>query len=98
MLVRKLTDQFEVFEQIISSPNFLLILVGAIIWLIAPFTLLLAPLVSAAGFGLTIIATAQAAMSRPIASALPGFLIGGLIYVIGPFIALIPLIFQLSRI
>jgi uncharacterized protein YacL len=92
MLVRKLSDQREVFEQIISSPNFLLILVGAIIWLIAPFTLLLAPLVSAAGFALTIIATAQAAMSRPISSALPGLLIGGLIYVIGPFIALIPII------
>lgn len=89
--MRKLSDQREVFEQIWTSPNFLLILVGAVIWLIAPLTLLLAPLVSACGFALTIIATAQAAMSRPISAALPGLLIGGLIYVIAPFTLLIPL-------
>jgi uncharacterized protein YacL len=92
MLVRKLSDQREVFEQIISSPNFLLILIGALIWYLGTYALLLAPLVTVAGFGLTIIATAQAAMSRPISSALPGLLIGGLIYVIGPFIAFIPFV------
>lgn len=45
-----------------------------------------------AGFALTIIATAQAAMSSPVSSALPGLLIGGLIYVIGIYIVIIPII------
>ncbi len=31
-------------------------------------------------------------MSRPITSALPGLLIGGLIYVIGPFLGFIPFV------
>ena len=92
ILVRKLSDQREVFEQIWTSPNFLLILVGAVIWLLGYFVWFVEPFFVVAGFGLTIIATAQAAMSRPISSALPGLLIGGAIYVIGAYIALIPLV------
>ena len=90
--MRKLSDQLEVFEQITSSPNFLLILVGAAIWLLGYYVWFIGPFFAVAGFGLTIIATSQAAMSRPISSALPGFFLGGAIYVIGSYIALIPLV------
>ena len=81
--MRILSDQLEVFEQIKSSPNFLLILVGAVIWFIGYFTWVFMPLFVVPGFALTIIATAQAAMSRPISSALPGLLVGGLIQIGG---------------
>lgn len=92
MLVRKLSENLEVFEQITSSPNFLLILIGAVIWLLGSYVWFIGPLFTVAGFGLTVIATSQAAMSRPISSALPGFFVGGAIYVIGLYIALIPLV------
>lgn len=81
--MRTLSDQLEVFEQIKSSPNFLLILVGAVIWFIGYFTWVFMPIFVVPGFALTIIATAQAAMSRPISSALPGLLVGGLIQIGG---------------
>jgi hypothetical protein len=87
-----LSDQLEVFEQITSSPNFLLILVGAAIWLLGSFVWFVGPFFTVAGFALTIIATAQAAMSSPVSSALPGLLIGGLIYVIGIYIIIIPIV------
>ena len=90
--MRKLSDQLEVFEQITSSSNFLLILVGATIWFLGSYVWVIGPFFTVAGFGLTIIATSQAAMSRPISSALPGFFLGGAIYVIGLYIALIPLV------
>lgn len=80
--MRKLSDQpLEVFEQIVSSQNFLLILVGAVIWLLGFFMGIIAPFFTVPGFALTVIATAQAVMSRPISSALPGLLLGGLIQI-----------------
>jgi hypothetical protein len=43
------------------------------------------------GFGLTTIATVQAAMTKPVTSAFPGLLLGGLVQVIGYLVLLIPI-------
>lgn len=85
--MRTVSDQpLEVFEQISSSQNFLLILVGAAIWFLGYYVWFVAPFFIVAGFALTVIATAQAAMSRPISSAIPGLLLGGLIQIIGYYV------------
>lgn len=90
--MRTLSDQLEVFEQITSSPNFLLILVGAAIWFIGYFAWLVSPLITVSGFALTLVATAQASMSRPITFALPGFLLGGIIQIAGYYILTVPIV------
>jgi hypothetical protein len=75
-----------VIQQVLTSQNFFMILLGAIIWfvgLITPFFLIIGPLIIVSGFGLTMIATVQAAMTKPVTSALPGLLLGGLIQLIG---------------
>ncbi len=93
MLVRTLSDQpLEVFKQIATSSNFLLILVGAAIWFLGYYIPFIGPFFTVAGFALTIIAAAQAAMSRPISSVLPGLLIGGLIQIVGYYIVLVPVV------
>ncbi|MFX1483790.1 MAG: hypothetical protein ACFFCP_11460 [Promethearchaeota archaeon] len=81
-----MSDQLEIFEQITSSPNFLLILVGGAIWYIGYLVQIIGIFIQAAGFGLTIIASAEAAMNRTVSSVLPGLLIGGLIYIIGYYL------------
>ncbi len=92
-LVRTLSEQpIEVFKQISTSSNFLLILVGAVFWILGYYVPFIGPFFMVAGFGLTIIATAQAAMSRPVSSVLPGLLIGGLIQLIGYYIVFIPVV------
>ncbi len=92
-LVRTLSDQpLEVFKQISTSQNFLLILVGAVFWILGYIVWFIGPFFMVAGFALTIIATAQAAMSRPVSSVLPGLLIGGLIQIVGYYILLIPVV------
>jgi hypothetical protein len=82
----------EVFEQLTTSPNFLMIFIGAIIWLIGFYILPIGRLFTIVGFGLTTIATVQAAMTKPVTSALPGLLIGGLIQLIGYIISIVFLI------
>ena len=91
--MRTLNDQpLEVFKQITTSQNFLLILVGAVFWLLGYYVWFIGPFFTVAGFALTVIATAQAAMSRPVTSVLPGLLMGGLIQIVGYYILLIPLV------
>ena len=91
--MRTLSDQpLEVFKQITTSQNFLLILVGAVFWILGFFVPFIGPFFTVPGFALTIIATAQAAMSRPVSSVLPGLLIGGLIQLVGYYILLIPVV------
>ena len=74
-----------------SSPNFLMIVIGAIIWLLGAFIPFIGFFFTIAGFGLTTIATVQAAMTKPVTSAFPGLLLGGLIQVIGYLILFIPI-------
>lgn len=82
-------------EQVTSAPNFLMIVIGAVIWLVGLYTpvlLIIGPLIVVCGFGLTLITTVQAAMTKPVTSAFPGLLLGGLIQVIGYYIIWIPLV------
>ena len=81
----------EMIEQVTSSPNFLLIVIGAVIWILGMYIPFIGFLLTVSGFGLTTIATVQAAMTKPVTSAFPGLLLGGLIQVIGYLILLIPL-------
>lgn len=77
----------EVIEQVISSQNFVMIIIGALVWLIGLYIPIIGPLIVVCGFGLTTIATIQAAMMKPVTSAFPGLLLGGLIQVIGYYLA-----------
>lgn len=77
----------EVIQQVTSAPNFLMIVIGAVIWLLGFFIPFIGPLFIVAGFGLTTIATIQAAMTKPVTSALPGLLLGGIIQLIGYYFA-----------
>ncbi len=84
----------EVIGQVVSSQNFVMMVIGAAIWLLGLYTpvfLLIGPLIRVCGFGLTVIATVQAAMTKPVTSAFPGLLIGGAVLVIGYYIGWIPL-------
>jgi hypothetical protein len=82
---------FEVIEQVTSSQNFLMIVIGAVIWILGSFIPFIGFLFTISGFGLTTIATVQAAMTKPVTSAFPGLLLGGLIQVIGYLVLLIPI-------
>ena len=82
----------EVIEQVTSSPNFLMIVIGAVIWLLGFFIPFIGPLIIVAGFGLTTIATIQAAMVKPVTSAFPGLLLGGLIQLIGYYVGWVILV------
>jgi len=81
----------EVIGQVISSQNFLMIVIGAVIWILGSFIPFIGFLFTISGFGLTTIATVQAAMTKPVTSAFPGLLLGGLIQVIGYLILMIPI-------
>lgn len=81
----------EVIEQVISSQNFVMMVIGAAVWLLGLYIPFIGPLVVVCGFGLTVISTVQAAMTKPVTSAFPGLLIGGAIQVIGYYIDLIPI-------
>lgn len=75
------------FEEIASDPNFLLILVGAVIWFIGYFAGLLSPLFFSTGFALVCFSAALTSLSRPVATAWPGMLLGGLLQVIGYYLS-----------
>ncbi|MHA3965017.1 MAG: hypothetical protein AM325_015930 [Candidatus Thorarchaeota archaeon SMTZ1-45] len=81
----------EVIGQVTSSSNFLMIVFGAVIWILGSFIPFIGFFFTIAGFGLTTIATVQAAMTKPVTSAFPGLLLGGLVQVIGYLILFIPI-------
>lgn len=81
----------EMIEQVTSTPNFLMIVIGALIWIAGAYIPFIGFLFTICGFGLTTIATVQAAMTKPVTSAFPGLLLGGVVQVIGYLILFIPL-------
>jgi hypothetical protein len=92
LLVRKMSDKpIAIIEQVISSQNFLMLVIGAIIWILGSFVPFIGFLFTIAGFGLTTIVTIQAAMTKPVTSAFPGLLLGGIVQVIGYLILFIPI-------
>jgi hypothetical protein len=62
-----------------------------VIWILGAFIPFIGFLFTICGFGLTTIATVQAAMTRPVTSAFPGLLFGGVVQVIGYLILMIPI-------
>ncbi|MHA2241680.1 MAG: hypothetical protein ACXABZ_13830 [Candidatus Thorarchaeota archaeon] len=81
------------FDEIRGDPNFIWILLGGALWLLGSFAWLLAPPMITAGFALTVSASAVTAQKRSITNAWPAMLAGGIIYMIGLYIAiLVPII------
>ena len=80
------------FEEIASDPNFLLILLGAAIWFLGFYVGFISGLFLTTGFALVCFAAAITSLSRPIASAWPGLLLGGLVQLIGYYLAFIPIV------
>ncbi|MHA1936198.1 MAG: hypothetical protein ACW97A_13050 [Candidatus Thorarchaeota archaeon] len=81
------------FDEIRGDPNFIWILLGGLLWLLGTYAWLLAPPMITAGFALTCSASAVTAQKRSIANAWPAMLAGGIIYMIGLYIAiLVPII------
>lgn len=76
------------FEEIASDPNFIMILVGAVIWFIGSYVSIFNPLFTTAGFALVCFSAALTSLSRPVTSAWPGMLLGGLLQVIGYYLAI----------
>jgi hypothetical protein len=75
------------FQEIASDPNFLMILVGAAIWFIGSYVGIFSPLFATTGFALVCFSAALTSLSRPVASAWPGMLLGGLLQVIGYYLS-----------
>ena len=76
--------------EIASDPNFLMILAGGIIWYLGYYVLFLGGIFFTTGFILVCFSAALTSLSRPVALAWPGLLLGGLLQIIGYFILLIP--------
>ncbi len=74
------------FDDVARDPNFLLIIIGAIIWVAGGFIPLIGPFIETGGFVLTIFATASTAAVRPTTGAWPGLLLGSLLYIIGLYL------------
>ncbi len=85
-------NRLEVFEQVISSQNILMIVIGAIIWYLGYYVPFIGPFFTVSGFGLICILTVQSAMTRPVNVAFPGLLLGGLIQIIGYYMLFIPIV------
>ena len=77
-------------REIASDPNFLMILAGAIIWYMGYYVLFFGGLFLTTGFILVCFSAALTSLSRPVALAWPGLLLGGLLQIVGYFIFFIP--------
>jgi len=77
-------------REIASDPNFLMILAGAIIWYFGYYVLFFGGIFLTTGFILVCFSAALTSLSRPVALAWPGLLLGGLLQIVGYFISFIP--------
>jgi len=78
------------FEQVTNDPNFLMILIGAIIWYVGFYTPFIGGLLISTGFVLVCFAAALNAVRRAVDIAWRGLLLGGLIQVIGYYLGWVP--------
>ena len=83
-MVEELTTPF---EEMASDKNILMILAGAVIWFIGYYALFIGPLFVTTGFALVCFSASLTSLSRPVASAWPGMLLGGLIQLVGYYLA-----------
>ncbi|MHA2020477.1 MAG: hypothetical protein ACW96N_02100 [Candidatus Thorarchaeota archaeon] len=74
------------FDNVVRDPNFLMIVLGAIVWFLGSYAPFIGPFLVVGGFVLTIFATASTAAVRPTTGAWPGLLIGSLLYLIGLYL------------
>lgn len=74
------------FTEITSDSSFLMILAGAAIWYIGYYIWYIGPLFSTSGFALVCFACAITALKRPVITAWPGMLLGGLVMIIGNYL------------
>jgi len=77
---------------IAKDPNFLMILAGAIIWYLGYYVLFFGGIFYTTGFVLVCFSAALTSLSRPVALAWPGLLLGALLQIIGYSILFIPFI------
>jgi len=77
-------------NEIASDPNFLMILAGAIIWYVGYYVLFFGGILLTTGFVLVCFSAALTSLSRPVALAWPGLLLGALLQIIGYLIFFIP--------
>ncbi|MHA1862778.1 MAG: hypothetical protein ACTSWA_03335, partial [Candidatus Thorarchaeota archaeon] len=80
------------FNEIASDPNFLMILAGAFIWFLGFYIPFISPLFLSTGFVLVCFSAAITSLKRPVALAWPGLLIGGLLQIVGYYLAWIPVL------
>ena len=78
--------------QLTKDPNFGLIVVGAIIWMLGMYIPFIGPFLLVAGFAMAASAIAISSLKRPTDKAIFGLLIGGIIQLIGYYIVLVPFI------
>lgn len=74
-------------DQLLSDPSFLMMLAGAAIWFIGVYIWFIGPLFRVTGFALVCFSCATTALKRPVATAWPGMLLGGLVMVIGDYLS-----------
>jgi hypothetical protein len=80
------------FDDVARDPNFLAIILGAALWLLGAYIPLIGPFFVAAGFVVTVFATASTAAIRPTNGAWPGLMIGAVVYLVGLFMPWVPLV------
>lgn len=80
------------FDDVVRDPNFLVILLGAAVWLIGAYLPLIGPFFVTAGFVVTVFATASTASIRPSNGAWLGLMIGALMYLVGLYLPWVPLL------
>jgi hypothetical protein len=74
-------------DQFTSDPSFLMMLAGAAIWFMGYYLFWLSPLFRTSGFALVCFACATNALKRPVGTAWPGMLLGGLVMIIGDYLS-----------
>ena len=80
------------FKELAKDPNFILIVIGAVVWFVAPYIPLISPLFFTAGFVITCLATAASALKRPATMTWPGLILGAIIHLVGQFLGFIPVL------
>ncbi len=83
-------------KSIVLDMNFLMMLVGALIWLLGYYLDFLNGLFRSTGFVLVCFYAAITSLKRPATLAWPGLLFGGLLQIIGYYVLYFPVISVLS--
>jgi len=83
-------------KSIVLDLNFLMMLVGALIWFLGYYVSFLGGLFWSTGFVLVCFYAAITSLKRPATLAWPGLLFGGLMQIIGYYIIYVPVISVLS--